>query len=135
MHIKWTHKIALKHGLSLCTQHPTNKYSTMAKNRGKGKRKICPQKEPEDWCFECKDGGQLVICDHQLVLLFYLIFGIKTGCFVDNDDYFVCMVSLWLFVSGIVGRFITRTVLLLGRMTLLLAAEILGFVVSHWVCW
>ena len=43
---------------------------TMAQNREKTKRK---QPEPvdddddeeENWCFECKDGGQLVICDHE----------------------------------------------------------------------
>jgi len=39
----------------------------MAQNREKIKRK---QPEPvdddeENWCFECKDGGQLVICDHE----------------------------------------------------------------------
>ncbi|KAK4273586.1 hypothetical protein QN277_021960 [Acacia crassicarpa] len=26
------------------------------------KRKIC---EVDDWCFECKDGGDLVVCDHE----------------------------------------------------------------------
>nr|XP_015888895.3 uncharacterized protein At5g08430-like isoform X1 [Ziziphus jujuba var. spinosa] len=28
------------------------------------KRKINKAKEAEDWCFVCKDGGQLIICDH-----------------------------------------------------------------------
>lgn len=44
---------------------------TMAQNREKIKRKQPEQVDDDDddqeenWCFECKDGGQLVICDHE----------------------------------------------------------------------
>ncbi|QHO45570.1 uncharacterized protein At5g08430 [Arachis hypogaea] len=32
---------------------------------GGKKRKLCPPKEPEDWCFECKDGGKVIVCDRR----------------------------------------------------------------------
>lgn len=41
----------------------------MAKNRGNNEGIILVEVEEEvdgeEWCFECKDGGELVICDHQ----------------------------------------------------------------------
>ncbi|KAJ1413853.1 Zinc finger, RING/FYVE/PHD-type [Sesbania bispinosa] len=53
----------------------------MANDRGK--TCLQPQPEPDDWCFKCKDGGELVICDHEKCFAasqFTVVRGVKGLC-------------------------------------------------------
>lgn len=54
--------------------------NTSAKNCDKkGKEDFQQRRISEDWCFECKDRGELMICDYGQVLLLtknHFIFGI-----------------------------------------------------------
>ncbi|XP_039018704.1 zinc finger CCCH domain-containing protein 44-like [Hibiscus syriacus] len=34
-------------------------------SKDKGKQKLNEEAEGEDWCFVCKDGGKLLLCDHK----------------------------------------------------------------------
>lgn len=58
--------------------------------------------------------------------LFFLVW-IKKVIFLIYSLYF----AMVLFISGIVAKFITHTVL--GKMILSLLVQNLGFVVSHWI--
>ncbi|KAL5061171.1 hypothetical protein RYX36_032775 [Vicia faba] len=48
-----------------------------------------PQQDEEDFCFECKDGGQLVICDHRKCVKVY-----HPRC-VEKDDSFFESAKSW----------------------------------------
>ncbi|KAL1534932.1 hypothetical protein AAHA92_31045 [Salvia divinorum] len=54
-------------------------------NNGKKQKKSLANKEKiaEDWCFVCKDGGHLIICDFQRCLKSY-----HPACVEKDDSYF-----------------------------------------------
>ncbi|TKY61342.1 Zinc finger CCCH domain-containing protein 44 [Spatholobus suberectus] len=65
----------------------------MAKNIEKAETIVCidEEEEPgEEWCFECKDGGQMVICDHRNCGKVY-----HPDC-VGRDDSFFDSVKSWV---------------------------------------
>ncbi|KAL2345826.1 hypothetical protein Fmac_007111 [Flemingia macrophylla] len=63
----------------------------MAKNTEKTERVFWLDDQPgEEWCFECKDGGQLVLCDHENCGKVY-----HPKC-VGKDDFYFDTVKSWV---------------------------------------
>nr|XP_016497254.1 PREDICTED: zinc finger CCCH domain-containing protein 19-like isoform X2 [Nicotiana tabacum]XP_016497255.1 PREDICTED: zinc finger CCCH domain-containing protein 19-like isoform X2 [Nicotiana tabacum] len=62
----------------------------MAKKRGRP-RKLKKEEIAEDWCFECKDGGELMICDYGQCLKAYHpeCVGIADS-FLTSDKRWIC---------------------------------------------
>ncbi|XP_052205981.1 uncharacterized protein At5g08430-like isoform X2 [Diospyros lotus] len=59
----------------------------MAKKKGKSQNKV---EIAEDWCFSCKDGGKLIVCDHKQCLKAY-----HAEC-VEKDESFFETEKSWI---------------------------------------
>ncbi|KAL4305764.1 hypothetical protein AHAS_Ahas16G0110900 [Arachis hypogaea] len=61
--------------------------SNNSTNGGK-KRKLCPPKESEDWCFECKDGGEVIVCDRRNCVKVYHSYCVPVT--PEKDKSWIC---------------------------------------------